>query len=50
LIERDPEAGVEIACDLVQSIRATNSFDGVHLIPLGRYREVAHRVEQLLAD
>jgi methylenetetrahydrofolate reductase (NADPH) len=50
LVERDSDAGVEIACDLVQSIRATNVFDGVHLIPLGRYREVAHRLEQLLAD
>ena len=48
-IESDPGAGVDIACELVQSIRASNLFDGVHLIPLGRYREVAHRVEQLLA-
>ena len=48
LIEGDPGAGVDIACELVQSIRASNLFDGIHLIPLGRYREVAHRVEQLL--
>jgi methylenetetrahydrofolate reductase (NADPH) len=50
LIEGDRDAGVDVACDLVQSIRATNVFDGVHLIPLGRYREVARRIEQLLAD
>ena len=50
LIEGDRDAGVDVACDLVQSIRATKVFDGVHLIPLGRYREVARRIEQLLAD
>jgi methylenetetrahydrofolate reductase (NADPH) len=49
-IENDPEAGIAIACELVEAIRATNLFDGVHLIPLGRYREVAHRLEPLLAD
>ena len=50
LIEGDPNAGIDIACELVQSIRASNVFDGVHLIPLGRHRQVADRVEQLLAD
>jgi 5,10-methylenetetrahydrofolate reductase len=48
-IEGDPDAGVEIACELVESIRATNLFDGVHLIPLGRYRQLVSRIERLLA-
>ena len=40
-IERDPVAGVELACDLVARIRDSGAFDGVHLIPVSRYREVA---------
>jgi methylenetetrahydrofolate reductase (NADPH) len=44
-IERDPTAGVSLACDLVESIRESGAFDGVHLIPVSRYREVAARLE-----
>jgi 5,10-methylenetetrahydrofolate reductase len=44
-IERDPTAGVSLACDLVEGIRDTGAFDGVHLIPVSRYREVAARLE-----
>jgi 5,10-methylenetetrahydrofolate reductase len=40
-LERDPKAGVAIACELVDAIRASGAFEGVHLIPVGRYREVA---------
>jgi methylenetetrahydrofolate reductase (NADPH) len=51
LIERvraDRLAGVEAACDQVMRIRESGAFDGVHLVPVGRYREVAARLEQLL--
>jgi methylenetetrahydrofolate reductase (NADPH) len=44
-VERDPSAGVIIACDLIAEIRESGAFDGVHLIPVGRYREVASRLE-----
>ena len=44
-IERDPSAGVSLACDLVEGIRDSGAFDGVHLIPVSRYREVAARLE-----
>jgi 5,10-methylenetetrahydrofolate reductase len=44
-IERDPAAGVELACDLVAGVRDSGAFDGVHLIPVSRYREVAARLE-----
>ena len=47
-LEHDREAGVELACDLVLRIRESGSFDGVHLVPVGRYREVARRLEPLL--
>jgi methylenetetrahydrofolate reductase (NADPH) len=45
LIERDPEAGVDLACSLVAQIRDSGIFDGVHLIPVSRYREIASRLE-----
>ncbi len=47
-LERDRNAGVDLACDLVAGIRDSGAFDGVHLIPVARYREVAARLETLL--
>jgi len=47
-LERDRNAGVDAACDLVTAIRDSGAFDGVHLIPVARYREVAARLERLL--
>jgi 5,10-methylenetetrahydrofolate reductase len=45
-LERDGDAGVQIACDLVQRVQESNAFDGVHLIPTARYREVAARLDR----
>jgi methylenetetrahydrofolate reductase (NADPH) len=45
LLERDGHAGVDIACQLVDEIRESQLFDGVHLIPVARYREMAARLE-----
>ncbi len=45
LLERDRNAGVDLAVELVAEIRGSGAFDGVHLIPVGRYREVAARLE-----
>ncbi len=47
-LDRDPSAGVTFACDMVEQIREAGAFDGVHLIPVGRYRQVAQRLETLL--
>jgi methylenetetrahydrofolate reductase (NADPH) len=35
-LERDPDAGVARACDLVERIRESGAFAGVHLIPGAR--------------
>ena len=48
MIERDRSAGVELACDLVAEIRDSDAFEGVHLIPVSRYREIASRLESRL--
>lgn len=47
-LEEHPEAGVDLACELVAQIRDSGAFDGVHLIPVRRYREVARRLETTL--
>ncbi|MDQ4142300.1 MAG: methylenetetrahydrofolate reductase [Actinomycetota bacterium] len=40
----DPEAGIDIACRQVEEIRSSGAFNGVHLVPVGKYREVAQRL------
>jgi 5,10-methylenetetrahydrofolate reductase len=47
-IDRDPGAGVALACQLLIDIRDSGAYDGVHLIPVSRYREVAARLEREL--
>ena len=47
-LECDRDAGVDAAVDLVAGIRDSGAFDGVHLIPVSRYREVAIRLEGML--
>lgn len=46
-LEQDRSAGVSFALDQVVAIRESGVFDGVHLIPVGKYREVAQRLESL---
>jgi methylenetetrahydrofolate reductase (NADPH) len=45
-VERDRAAGVATACEQVLAIRDSGAFDGVHLVPVSRYREVAARLER----
>ena len=47
-VERDPAAGVELACEHVLGIRDVGGFAGVHLIPVRRYRETAALLEAAL--
>ena len=51
LVERvaaDPAAGVEAACEQILALRESGAFDGVHLVPVSRFREVAARLERVL--
>jgi 5,10-methylenetetrahydrofolate reductase len=49
-IDRDPTAGVALACELVLALQESDAYDGVHLIPVNRYREVAARLERDLRE
>ena len=44
-LERDPGAGVAFAVDLIAEIEESGMFDGVHLVPVNWYREVAALLE-----
>jgi methylenetetrahydrofolate reductase (NADPH) len=48
-LDQDRSAGVESACELVVELRSTGAFEGVHLVPVGRYRDVAARLEEALS-
>jgi len=45
--EHDPDAGVHAALDLVAAVRRSGAFDGVHLVPVGRYQQVATLMRQV---
>ncbi|MPY93496.1 MAG: methylenetetrahydrofolate reductase [Acidimicrobiia bacterium] len=47
-VGRDRSAGVAAACEQVLALRDTGAFDGVHLVPVSRYREVAAHLEREL--
>ena len=47
-LDTDPTAGINLACDLVVALKESQAFDGVHLIPVSKYREVAARLEGTL--
>ena len=40
----DPEAGIELACRQIADFQESGAFDGVHLVPVGQFREVAQRL------
>ncbi len=46
-LEADPQAGVDFACGMVTDLRDAKVFDGVHLVAVSRYREIAARLEVL---
>jgi methylenetetrahydrofolate reductase (NADPH) len=44
-VDADPRAGLDAACALVDAVRDHGGFAGVHLVGVGRYRELAARLE-----
>lgn len=44
-VARDRRAGVDVACEHIERLRQSGAFDGVHLVPVARYREMALRLE-----
>ena len=44
-LDANPNAGIDLAVELVLNVRDSNVFDGAHLIPVNRYRQVAAALE-----
>jgi len=44
-LDDDPQIGVEIACEQIAAIKGSGAFDGVHLVPVGRFEEMAERLK-----
>lgn len=44
-LDAEPTAGIDLAVQLVTEVRDSGAFDGVHLIPVNRYREMAAKLE-----
>jgi len=44
-VEGDPSAGVELACEMIEGIKESGGFAGVHLVPVSKYRQIAARLE-----
>jgi len=44
-VAADQTAGVDAAVEQIQRLRASGAFQGVHLVPVARYREVSARLE-----
>lgn len=43
-VAKERRAGVEAACEQIEQLRDSGAFQGVHLVPVSRYREVALRL------
>jgi methylenetetrahydrofolate reductase (NADPH) len=46
-LDDDPEIGLDVACEQIEAIRASGAFDGIHLIPVARFREMALRLSEM---
>jgi methylenetetrahydrofolate reductase (NADPH) len=40
-LDDDPRVGIDLACEQIETIKESGAFDGVHLVPVSRYREMA---------
>jgi 5,10-methylenetetrahydrofolate reductase len=47
-LEGDPSVGLDLACEEIATLKESGAFDGVHLVPVGRYREMAARLEPIV--
>jgi len=45
-LESDPEYGIDFAIEQIETIKESGLFDGVHLVPVTRYRQIAARLRE----
>ena len=44
-LDGNPDIGVELACEQIEAIEGSRAYDGIHLVPVGRFREMAARLD-----
>lgn len=47
-LDGDPDVGIDIACQQIETLKESGAFDGVHLVPVSRYRDMAARLATFL--
>jgi 5,10-methylenetetrahydrofolate reductase len=45
-LDDDPQVGLDLAMDQIETLRESGAFDGVHLIPVSKYREISERLRK----
>ncbi len=45
-LDADRDAGVHRAIELIDKVRESQAFDGVHLVPVSRYADIAERLRR----
>ena len=46
-LDDGPDVGLDLACEQITTIRESGAFDGIHLVPVSRYRQMADRLRSL---
>jgi methylenetetrahydrofolate reductase (NADPH) len=46
-LDDHPDMGVDLACEQIDAVRSSGAFDGVHLVPVSRFKEMAARLGSL---
>ncbi|MGH2748503.1 MAG: methylenetetrahydrofolate reductase [Actinomycetota bacterium] len=46
-LDDDPMVGIDLACEQIETLKESGAFDGVHLVPVGRFREMAARLPRI---
>jgi hypothetical protein len=46
-LDADKDYGLDLACEQIAALKASGAFDGVHLVPVGRYRSMAARLNEI---
>lgn len=44
-LDDDPQVGIDLACEQIETLRSSGAIDGVHLVPVGRFRQMAEALE-----
>ncbi len=43
-LDDDPQFGIDLAFEQIETLRSSGAIDGVHLVPVGRYKQMAARL------